>query len=165
MNLIRYSSVVLLAVFSQTLMAVQSIDPLAACDFLSEQRFRGTLEYKQDKKTSVYSCTSLRKPIDRGEPTVSDLRYRVSGTADEARKISLMLSMNSARISTPVVRQFHNNAAILYEKIFAETLPQEISDAILSSIRGDWPRHGYVVKLKRVHDKAFVYEMVFSIEK
>ena len=159
------SSVVVAALFSQALLANQLIDPVAACQFLSEQRFRGSLEYKQDKKTGLYSCTSLRRPIDRGEPSISDLRYQVLGTATEARKIRLQLRMNSPRISTPVVREFHHYADIIYRKVFAEALPQEISDAILSSLRGEWRRHGYLVKLQRIHDKAFVYELVFSIEK
>lgn len=153
------------ALFPRALLASQSIDPVAACHFLSEQRFRGALEYKPNRKTGVYSCSSLRKPIDRGEPLGSDLRYQVLGTASEARKISLQLRMNSPRISTPVVRQFQRYADIIYQKVFAEPIPPEISDAMLASLRGEWRMHGYLIKLNRIHDKAFVYELIFSIEK
>lgn len=150
---------------SQTLYANQSIDPVTACNYLVEEKFRGSMEYRQNKKTGLYSCSSLHKPINKGEPARSNVQYRVSGNASEARLFSLSLRMNSPRLSTPVLREFQKYSDKLYQKNFGESLPAEIHQAIFSAIRGEWNLHGHKIKLSRIHDKAITYELVFSIEK
>ncbi len=159
----RMMGVMVLA--SQALYANQSIDPVTACNYLAEEKFRGSMEYRQNKKTGMYSCLSLHKPINKGEPARSDVQYRVSGNASEARLFSLSLRMNSPRLSTPVLREFQKYSDKLYQKNFGESLPAEIQQAIFSAIRGEWNLHGHKIKLSRIHDKAITYELVFSIEK
>lgn len=162
---IKLSFLGLIIVASQALSANQSIDPIAACDYLTGEKFKGSMEYTENEKTGKYSCASLRKPIDKGEPLGSDLKYMVKGNESEATQVSLWLRMNSSRISTPVLREFQKYSNVLYQKAFGNDLPAEISRSMLSAIRGEWHYHGHKISLSRVHDKALVYELIFSIEK
>jgi hypothetical protein len=146
------------------LSANQSIVPQDACNYLKEERFRGNLEYRKNKNSDSFSCGSLRKPIDKGEPTTSDLRYSVSGSESSVTQISLLLRMNSFKISTPVLKEFSRVSNVIYLKALNKNLPEEIEKSILSAIRGEWQYDGYSVKLIRKHDKARVYELEFMIE-
>ena len=153
-----------LLVYSLPLFATQKIDPEAACKYLEQERFRGNLEYKQHKKSQNYSCSSLRKPINKGEPSTSDLRYSVMGTESSVSQVNLLLRMNSFKVSTPVLKEFGRVTDVIYQKAFKDNLPLEIEKSILSALRGEWSFDGYSVKLIRKHDKARVYELEFVIE-
>lgn len=161
---ITTASAVFILLFAQTLNANSPIDPDTACSFLKGDHFKGSMEYTRNRSGN-FNCSSLRKPINKGEPTGSDLRYEVRGTESEATTILLHLRMRSHRISIPVLKEFHRNSETLYQKVFNKTLPEEISTAITSAIRGQWSMDGYKIRLNRLHDKAITYELVFSIEK
>ena len=153
-----------LAFHSFSLFAGQNINPEEACNYLEQERFRGNLAYKENKRSGNYSCGSLRKPIDKGEPTTSDLRYSVSGSDSSVSQISLLLRMNSFKISTPVLKEFAKVSGVIYQKAFNNTLPEDIERSMLSAIRDEWQFEGYSVKLLRKHDKARTYELEFLIE-
>lgn len=157
------SSAVVLVTFE--LAVSQSNIALDACNYLAEENFTVSRVYTGDEKHRYQGCDSLRKPVDKGEPLGSDLRYSVRGNASVANYISLTLRMNSAKVSTPVLREFHKYSDVIYRKAFSEPLPAEISRAILSAIRGEWQFNNHTIRLKRMHDRALVYELVFSIGK
>jgi hypothetical protein len=163
-SLITSASTIFILLFAQALHARSPIDPGTACSFLNEDHFRGSMEYSR-KKSGYYNCSSLRKPINKGEPTGSDIRYEVRGTESEVTGILLHLRMRSHRISIPVLKEFHRNSETLYQKVFNKSLPEEISIAITSAIRGEWAMDGYKIQLNRLHDNAMTYELIFSIEK
>ena len=158
------TSIAFILLFVQTLYARAPIDPGSACSLLKEDHFRGSMEYARNK-SGDFNCSSLRKPISKGEPTGSDIRYEVRGTESEAIRLLLHLRMRSHRISIPVLKEFHRNSETLYQKVFSKALPEEISSAITSAIRGKWTMDGYKIRLNRLHDKAVTYELIFSIEK
>ena len=163
-SLITTASAIFILLFVQALHARSPIEPGAACSFLKEDHFRGSMEYSR-KKSGDFNCSSLRKPINKGEPTGSDIRYEVRGTESEATGILLHLRMKSHRVSTPVLKEFHRNSETLYQNVFSKSLPEEISIAITSATRGEWAMDGYKIRLNRLHDKAMTYELIFSIEK
>ena len=157
--------IMIIMLISGSSIANQPIKPQEACAYLTSERFRGDLEYKKNLTTDGYICSSLRKPVDKGEPLGSDIKYTVKGNEFETHQVSLLLRMNSHRISTPVLREFVKYSSVIYEKAFGEILPSEIKKSILSAIRGEWKMNDHNLKLIRQHDRAFVYELNFIIEK
>ena len=140
-NLIHFLALTILSIFSFSLFAGQNIDPQEACNYLTNERFRGNLEYKESKRSSGnYSCGSLRKPIDKGEPTTSDLRYSVIGSDSSVSQISLLLRMNSFKISTPVLKEFAKVSGVIYLKAFNESMPEDIERSMLSAGQ-HWSRY------------------------
>lgn len=145
------------------LYAGEGIDPASACDFMRDQGFKGRMNYRENRN-DLYSCASLRKRVNRGEPTGSNIRYLVTGSATEAREISLRLRMISHRAPQQVLAEFNTHASKLYEKALGQQLPDNISSAIRSALQDEWQFEGYRVKLERLHDKAVTYDLLFSIE-
>ena len=165
MQLLKISFyLIIFFISSNTLQADQVINPEKACQYLSDERFRGNLDYKPVKKSEVYSCASLRKPVDKGEPSTSDLRYAVKGTQNSADQISLLLRMNSFKVSVPVLKEFIRVTEIIYSKAFDMNLPEDIKKSMLSAKAGEWQHNGYTIKLLRQFDKTRTYELVFIIE-
>ena len=163
-NLLILPAALILLLFAQVLFASGPIDPDAACNFLKQERFRGSMEYGQ-KKSGIYNCISLRKSVNKGEPTGSDIRYEVRGEDTQVTILLLHLRMRSHRLSVPVLKEFHHYANIIYKKIFLDQLPEEITKAIIAAVKGEWAVQGHKVSLNRLHDKALTYELIFSIEK
>ena len=149
---------------SNTLQADQVINPEQACQYLSDERFRGNLDYKQVKNSEVYSCASLRKPVDKGEPSTSDLRYAVKGTQTSADQISLLLRMNSFKVSVPVLKEFSRVSDVIYSKAFGSALPEKVKKTILSAQPVKLTKEGHTIILERKFDKTRTYELDFIIQ-
>lgn len=153
----------LLFIFSQAALAIMPINPDQACNLLKQERFRGNMEYIKQKSGSQ-GCVSLRKPIRKGEPPASDMRYRVKGTDSQVTSISLHLRMKSHASSIQVLQEFQKTSAYVYEQVLGQSMPEEITNSIISAVRGEWSIQGYRVSLKRLHDRTMTYELIFSIE-
>ena len=161
---IKTASFILLLLFAQKIPAFEAIEPATACNLLKQENFRGSMQYSQ-KNSGIYACTSLRKPVNRGEPTGSDMRYEVLGTETETSKVLLHLRMRSHRSSVPVLKEFERISSLVYRKLSGDSLPEAISMAIVSAIRGEWVMQDHVIRLQRLHDRAMTYELILSIGK
>ena len=156
--------ILLIIILNNNVFAGEVVNPQDVCDYLKSENFRGPLQYEETKQAGQFRCSSLRKNIIRGSsPRASDVRYMVTGSAEEVGEISLTLRMRSFKVTVPVLREFEKYVGVIFEKRFGEALPEEISSAIISATRGEWSRQGYQVRLERKHDKATTYDLVFTI--
>ncbi|MET0052684.1 MAG: hypothetical protein ABW095_16600 [Candidatus Thiodiazotropha sp.] len=137
-------------------------EPDSVCQWMSEQRFSVLSAYRQ--RGSQYSCATNRKPIDRGEPVKSDVRYRAMGTESEVIEVRLEMQMRSARQPQQVLKRFADYAEVLSIKATGKDLPEEVGRSIMSGIAGEWQQHGRTFRLKRVQDHGSRYDLHFIIE-
>ncbi len=160
----QFLAFIILSTFSFTIFSAQNINPEDACKYLTDERFRGNLTYHENKRSGNYSCASLRKPIDKGEPSTSDLRYSVKGNKSSAEQISLLMRMNSFKVSVPVLKEFSRVSGVIYSKAFGSALPEEVNKTILSAQPGKWTSDEYTIILDRKFDKTRTYELDFIIQ-
>ncbi|MET0029716.1 MAG: hypothetical protein ABW101_18945 [Candidatus Thiodiazotropha sp.] len=135
--------------------------PDTVCQWMSEERFGGLSEYRQ--RGSQYRCATNRKPIDRGEPVSSDVRYLAFGSKDEILEVRLEMQMRSARQPQQVLKRFADYAEVLSIKATGKDLPEEVGPSIMSGIAGEWQQHGRTFRLRRVQDHGSRYDLHFII--
>ena len=143
--------------------AVGVLTPGDACAFLDQHGLHTAGGYSEFKP-GQFRCNSLRKPIIRGEPPKSDVRYIVTGSASAANKLVLELRMRSGRAPQQVLILFSQYVEGLLGKVLKQEVPDDISSAIRSATPGEWQMAGKTLQLKRVHDRANTYDLVFSVK-
>ncbi|MET0091844.1 MAG: hypothetical protein ABW068_17835 [Candidatus Thiodiazotropha sp.] len=135
--------------------------PDTVCQWMSEERFGGVSEYRQ--RGSRYSCATNRKPIDRGEPVSSDVRYLAFGTRGEIQEVRLEMQMRSARQPQQVLRRFEGYAQVLSIQATGKDLPEEVGRSIVFGIAGEWQVNARTFQLRRVQDHGSRYDLHFII--
>ena len=153
--------VLFVAVASQAVQAAE-LAPAEACALMEEEGFRGSAyaEFEPGR----YRCSSLRKTLIQGEPASSDVRFLVTGNASEVQKLVLELRMRSGRAPQQVLVRFSRYAAVLLEKAAGAEMPAEVDAAIRSAVAGEWQQGESRLKLERIHDRADVYDLIFSVQ-
>ncbi|MET0067396.1 MAG: hypothetical protein ABW076_13705 [Candidatus Thiodiazotropha sp.] len=135
--------------------------PDLVCQWLREEGFVRVSEYRE--RGSHYSCATSRKPINRGEPVNSEVRYRAIGTKGEIQEVRLEMQMRSSRQPQQVLKRFADYAEVLSIKATGKDLPEEVGRSIMSGIAGEWQVNGRTFHLRRVQDHGSRYDLHFII--
>lgn len=149
--------------FSNVSLASGGFAPAKACAYMAMEGFRGSTEY-HEFKGGQFRCSTLRKPIPRGEPPASDVRYVATGNASAVTRLALELRMRSGRSPQQVLIQFDQYVTALLEKALNEKVLEELSTSIRSAVPGEWQQVGRTLKLVRSQDRGITYDLIFSIE-
>jgi len=154
----------LLVVFASTLQAEPfAASPEIICQWMQSERFAGKSEYAS-VKDDLYRCVTLRKPITRGEPLGSDVRYLAEGTEETINQVRLEMRMRSFRQPQQTLRRFQAYADTLTQIALSTGLPEDVSAAIRSGITGHWKLSGKTVMLEKLHVMSGSYDFHFSIQ-
>ena len=137
--------------------------PEIICQWMQSERFAGKSKYAS-VRDDLYRCTTLRKPITRGEPVGSDVRYVAEGTAEAIDQVRLEMRMRSFRQPQQTLRRFRAYADTLIQTALSTGLPEEVSIAIRSGVTGDWQVSGHTIKLEKLHVMSGSYDFHFSIQ-
>ena len=143
-------------------------EPFAAfpdiiCQWMQSERFSGRSEYAR-VRDDLYRCATLRKPIRRGEPLGSDVRYLAEGTAEAISLVRLEMRMRSFRQPQQTLRRFLAYVDTLTQTALSTVLPEDVSTAIRSGVTGHWQLSGKTVKLEKLHVMSGSYDFHFSIQ-
>lgn len=136
--------------------------PEVICQWMKAERFSGGNKYA-GVKDDLYRCATLRKPIARGEPVGSDVRYVAEGTATAINEVRLEMRMRSFRQPQQTLRKFQEYADALTKIALSIGLPEEVSKSIRSGVIGDWQVSGKTIKLEKLHQVVGSYDFHFSI--
>ncbi len=160
--MIRYTPV-LLIFFTSCLQAEPFPgSPEVICQWMKAERFSGSSKYA-GVKDDLYRCASLRKPISRGEPVDSDVRYVAEGTATTISQVRLEMQMRSVLQPQQTLGKFQEYADILTKTALSIELPEEVRTSIRSEVSGDWQNSGKTIKLEQLHQTARGYDFYFTI--
>jgi hypothetical protein len=154
----------LLILFASGLQAEPFADsPDIICQWMNPERFAGSGKYTR-AKDDLYRCATLRKPINRGEPPGSDVRYVAQGTATAIGQVRLELRMRSFRQPQQTLKRFHAYADALTRLALSIGLPEEAGRSIRSGVIGEWQISGKTIRLEKSHVVSGSYDFVFSIQ-
>lgn len=137
------------------------LDPAQVCQWMSDDRFRGGSRYTQSR--NLYRCNTNRKPITRGDPPKSDVRFVAEGSENAITQVRLEMQMRSSRHPQQALARFREYANSLTKRALSVELPEEIGKSLMSGTIGEWPVAGRTVTLKRVQDRGSSYDFHFGI--
>lgn len=161
--MIRYTPL-LFILFTSSLQAEPfSASPEIICQWMESERFGGKSKYAS-VRDDLYRCATLRKPITRGEPVGSDVRYVAEGTAEAINQVRLEMRMRSFRQPQQTLRRFQAYADTLTQTALSTGLPEDVSTAIRSGVTGHWPVAGKTIELEKLHVMSGSYDFHFSIQ-
>jgi hypothetical protein len=137
------------ALFAAPASAALTLDPVAACGLLADQRLPVRGGYRQLRDGS-YACGSFRHKLRFGTPALHEVRYQGFGDHARVTRLQLELFLRSRGEVQPAFRELARLTGLLTERALNTPLPPEAEQAILAGTPGTWPLAGSELAVERI---------------
>ncbi|WP_139231720.1 DUF6030 family protein [Azotobacter beijerinckii] len=157
----RNTALIFILFFSSPALAeLKSTTPAQVCNLMIEAGLStGGWKNHYDQE---FGCSSPYKDIGSALPLPNNLAFYAEGNRDSVKSVKLVLNVNDRSTASSANKQLQKAAAILFQKITSEKIPQPIMNAIINGkgisqkagisqvevIRDNWPTgKGYEIKI------------------
>jgi hypothetical protein len=142
--------------------AALDLDPEEACSALADAGLptRGGYSSRRD---GTFRCDSRRRTIVAGEGAQDEIRFSALGTEQAVEELRLVLTVRSRGNVQRAHRRLAEYAGGLAQDLLQTTLPQAVTDAILSAVSGSWESNGLTFGLRRSTVADGLYALRLSI--
>ncbi|TNF98034.1 MAG: hypothetical protein EP297_09090 [Gammaproteobacteria bacterium] len=156
------SGVLLITLFNASASEADFTNPEFACSLLSDHRLR-TSGWSKRLAGQQYECRSHYREFLTSGRLKNRIRYIAHGSVDLVNMLRLELQIRARRDVQRAHRHLLEYTSIILDKILDAEVPDDMKDAILAGIKGDWHLKTVTLSLSRFSLDNALYELHLTI--
>jgi hypothetical protein len=154
---------VLMLAFNASASESDFAKPETACALLSEHRLR-TSGWSKRVGGQQFECRSHYREFLTSGRLKNRIRYIAYGSADLVNMLRLELQIRARRDVQRAHKHLLDYTTLLVNQTLGADLPEDMQEAILSGIKGNWRIKTAVVRLERFTLENVHYELHLTID-